>query len=182
MNKRISTKLLKLSVLKSLVVSGYIFIIFFCLSILDHKLLLTSLGASAFIAFAFPLADSARPRYMIGGYICAVAAGILFAVLREKLQLDSNLGTTFCCTCAVFVVIFLMTIFNFEHPPSVAVALSIVLSDCAIKLAVVAVIGVLLLCLWRVIFVRLPGLMELERERASIRSNRANAAQKEKTD
>lgn len=155
MKKRIDKQTLRLSLLQSTAAAVFILAAFFCVFLLDQTLLLTSLGASAFIAFAFPNAESARTRYLIGGYGCAVLTGAVFWGILQLLGSKSFGGSIFCCVGAVFCVIFLMTVFDFEHPPAVAAAITIVLTDKPFGLAAVAVTGVLVLCGCKTLFIKM---------------------------
>jgi len=61
---------------------------------------IASLGASTFIAFTMPHVHVWEARYMVGGYVVGVAAG---------------------------VAIFLMVLTNTEHPPAAGIALGLVI-------------------------------------------------------
>lgn len=157
-------KNVQLSLLQSGAAALFILLAFGVTSLMDETLLVTSFGASAFIAFAFPKAESARPRYFIGGYACACVFGSLGAGARLFFAFEGSAQQILCCVLTIFCVILAMTLLDFEHPPSAALAITLVLSDRPLALSVVAMIGIVLLCACRVLIVRVAGALDLDEQ------------------
>lgn len=135
-------------IVQSLLAGGYIFLTFFALHTLRSNLAVASLGASTFIAFSFPQAKSSRPRYLIGGYTVGAAAGVLFHYLITWLETLPGLPLPPHipgCALAMFCCIFILTVFDFEHPPAVALTMAVAMSDQAILLGISAVLCVCVL-------------------------------------
>lgn len=136
------------SLLRSALTALFLLAVYAATILLDIRLLVLPLGSSAFVAFAFPTAESTRPRFFIGGYACGVLGGIIGSVLRGLCAQggDSSMLTVVFCVLAVFLCTLTMTRFDFEHPPAVALALGITLSERPFMLAAAAAAGILLLC------------------------------------
>jgi len=80
-----------------------------------QTVLIASLGASAFIAFAVPRSLLSGHRHMIGGYLVGIIAGVLMVVTRT------------------------------EHPPAAALALGLVLNEWTFVTLLVVLAGVIVL-------------------------------------
>lgn len=101
--------------------------------LLDREILgtaiLGALGASAFIVFTMPETRSARPRFLIGGYVVGIAVGCFcYALLHSSLFVDSGEARIVLGGLSVGLAIFLMVITDTEHPPAAGVALGLVLN------------------------------------------------------
>ncbi len=121
--------------------------VFLLLDIRENAAVIASLGASSFIAFAMPHAQSSRPRFLIGGYIVGVLTGTVFYLLGKlAVQVGINLSDailiSMLAATAVGTSIFAMTVLNFEHPPAAGLALGLVINEWSFKTVVVVVIGV----------------------------------------
>lgn len=118
------------ALLQSLFIAAYVLVAFLVVYRFGSKLAMASIAASAFIAFGFPAAESGRPRYLVGGYVCAVVSGLacatLFSGLPGALHTDIYFQILFSAV-AVFLTAFLMQVFKLQHPPSCALAVSLVL-------------------------------------------------------
>lgn len=161
MKKRIGLGSLRLSLLQSGAAAIFISVAFLLTILVDETLLIASLGAGAFIAFAFPKAESARPRYLVGGYVCAAVSGTAFSYLRQLIDQPHNLAVVLYCLGVVFTVILAMTVLDFEHPPSVALAITLTLSDSPLSMAAAALAGILVLCACRALLLRVIGRLGL---------------------
>lgn len=142
------------ALLQSVLVAVFILIAFLIIDFFDNTLFVTSLGASAFIAFAFPKAESVRIRYLIGGYTCGSAVGIIGSLLKGFMEDNSQYTIIFLCVLAVFLCSFCMMFFDLEHPPSAALAISITLSDKPFLLAFAAMISILALSVCKLTLLR----------------------------
>ncbi len=136
-------------VVQSLIACAYIFAAFWAVHSFESGLAVASLGASAFIAFSFPHAESSRPRFLIGGYATGAACGLICAALLPLIPEAFPLpGYIPACALAVLLSTFLMTVLNFEHPPSAALAVGITMAPKPLALGlaalgcVVALVGI----------------------------------------
>ncbi len=119
------------------------------LDLLTHTGLVAALGATTFLIFTMPHKVSARPRYVIGGYVMGGLGGILTSYAFASgglLPLDSVFAIG---AIAVGSATLLMVTTNTEHPPAAGMALGLVLQPWDYK-AVLYVLGcVCFLCLAR---------------------------------
>jgi len=144
--------------LQSLLAAVYIVAVLLLADIIQDKLVLASLGASAFIAFAFPQTDSSRTRFMLGGYTLASIFGCLCALLANWLFLIADWpmeSYLIACALAMFLTMFSMTTLNLEHPPSCALAITLTISRNPFILALASLTGIGILCLFKSLIKRL---------------------------
>jgi CBS-domain-containing membrane protein len=97
------------------------------LDLLTYIGLVAALGATTFLIFTMPHKVSARPRYVIGGYVMGGLAGILTSYAFTSgglVPLDSVFAIG---AIAVGLATLLMVATNTEHPPAAGVALGLVL-------------------------------------------------------
>ncbi len=134
-----------LCIYRSLFITAFLFLAFFLSHLVDNRIWATSLAATSFIVFAFPKADSVRTRVVIGGYTSACIFGVLASFLVPLFSYE-YWTTLILCSLAVFLTTLAMTLFDFEHPPAAALAISLVLSEHAFRLALVSMFSVILLC------------------------------------
>jgi CBS-domain-containing membrane protein len=127
------------------------------LDVRDNAATVAALGSSSFIVFTMPGTQSSRPRFLIGGYIVAIATGSLcnylttVDLIRNRFESPDIVFPLFAAL-SVGLAIFLMVILNFEHPPAGGVALGLVINDYSFIAVVVVLIGVLCLSLIRKVF------------------------------
>jgi len=134
--------------------TGAVLVILMVLDVITQAVIIASLGASSFIAFTMPHANVSRPRYLVGGYVCGMAAGIAMSVVGKAVgnptvgewtvRGDVVFGAT-----AVGLAIFLMVITNTEHPPAAGLALGVVLAQWNTLALVVPIVGIVALSLAR---------------------------------
>lgn len=127
-----------------------IMIILLFLNSFVYTTIIASLGATTFIAFTMPNAYAAKKRNILGGYFLGIIIGIIFNNMSNYiLSLNSSLSLhtiyIFTGALSVGVTIFLMTVTNTEHPPSVGMALSLVLSPWNYKTILFVVLSVCLM-------------------------------------
>ncbi len=118
-------------VIQSLLAVLAVAIILYFVEALAHAAIVAALGASTFIVFAMPRTIAAEPRRLIGGHITGLVCGIIcyYVFFSSPLAgtFESNeLIHWIPAALAVGLSIFLMTVFNFEHPPAAGTALGIV--------------------------------------------------------
>ncbi len=137
---------IRLCFLRSLCVALYVL---FCLLIahqFEDSIWMVSLAASAFIAFAFPKADSVRTSVLVGGYLSSCIWGVLLSLVLFHIGLTYT-NTIVCCGIAIFLTSFCMTVLDLEHPPAAALAIGIVISSKPLELAAASMLCVIVLCL-----------------------------------
>ncbi len=137
---------IRLCFLRSLCVSAFVLFTIVLVHLVDNAIWITSLGATTFIAFAFPKAEAVKKRVILGGYISACLWGVIAALILQAVGYPHVL-TIALCVVAVFLTTMCMTVFDFEHPPSAALALSLVLSNEPIQTALLSILCVVILCL-----------------------------------
>lgn len=130
------------------------------------KLAMASLAASGFIAFGFPGAESARPRYLIGGYLCGTVSGLAGSLAYHLLLPPPLAGNTVALIAivalAVFLTALLMFGLNLQHPPAAALAICVVLEPQPLAISLTMIGCILALCgaRWAILKLlggRLPG-------------------------
>ena len=118
------------------------------LDTVTQTVLIASLGASAFIAFAIPRSKLSGHRHMIGGYVVGIIAGIVAASLNHWIDPPGGWDHAVMVVCgalAISLAMFLMVITRTEHPPAAALALGLVLNEWNFMTLLVVLSGVVLL-------------------------------------
>lgn len=136
-------------VVQSLIAGAYIFLVFLAMHTVQSHLAVASLGASTFIAFSFPQAQSSRPRFLIGGYCVGAVSGVVFGFFTrwlESVTPPEVPAYIFGCALGVCAAMFLMTILNFEHPPSAALTVAVAMSERPVLLGIAALGCICVLC------------------------------------
>lgn len=112
-------------------------------------LIIGSMGATAFIIFAYPKAETSRAKCIIGGYLCGAAAGTLLWFIESSLIVSfvnySYVHAAVCAGAAVLTML-LMASAKLPHPPAAAFAIGIADNDNAVFITVSALAGVLFFC------------------------------------
>ena len=133
--------------LQSALAGLFVFLLFLAVDYFQNNLAVTSLGASAFIAFCFPAAETSRPKYLIGGYCIGVAIGFLCSglviLLKDSLAIPAYIPA---CSLAVFLTILLMNLSGLAHPPAAALAIAITVDSKPFAKGIAAIAGIVLLC------------------------------------
>lgn len=144
-----------LAFIQALCVALFVLLCFWAVHSLQSKLAIASLAASAFIAFGFPQADSARPRYIVGGSACGVVCGAVCCIAYHALPLpaENTLVLILFCALAVFFTAFSMIMLNLQHPPANALAASMLLEQNPVRMGLLMMGCILLLCIvkWLVV-------------------------------
>ena len=126
---------------QSLMACAYIFAAFWIVHAFQSELAIASLGASAFIAFSFPHAKSSRPKFIVGGYAAGALCGYVCSLLLKLIPAAFPLpGYIPACALAVFLSMLVMTVLNFEHPPSAALAVAVTLATNPLAMGLAAFI------------------------------------------
>ena len=109
----------------------------------DQMVLVASLGATAFIVFALPDSLMARSRNVIGGHVVGLFCGLLASLL-------TNPGSEYVIVIyalTVGVSMFLMVVFDLEHPPAAGTALGIAIVGAGEGAILAVLIGAVVLAL-----------------------------------
>jgi len=129
-------KLWKYYLLQSFLATITIFILVLILG--QYKLVVISaMGATAFIAFAMPKSVSARTRNIIGGHLVGLGCGTIFYFTALPYFLEYPL--------AVGMAIFLMVMLDVEHPPAAGTALAVVINEVSLDAFVVIMLSALVI-------------------------------------
>ncbi|MCH7555890.1 MAG: HPP family protein [Planctomycetes bacterium] len=87
----------------------------------DKMVVISAMGATAFIVFAMPTAASAQTRNVIGGHLVGLALGTIFYFVALPYFLEYPL--------VVGIAIFIMVALDVEHPPAAGTALAVVMNE-----------------------------------------------------
>jgi CBS-domain-containing membrane protein len=112
------------------------------LDAVTQTVLIASLGASAFIAFAVPRSLHSDPRHLVGGYVTGVAMSSFYALFSLQGTWDHAIMIVFGAL-AISVAMFAMVVTRTEHPPAAALALGLVLNEWDLLTLVVVLVGVI---------------------------------------
>ena len=103
----------------------------------EKMVVVSSMGATSFIAFAMPKAVSAKTRNILGGHMVGLACGTIFYF--------TNLPYYIEYPSAVGIAIFLMVALDVEHPPAAGTALAVVIREVSPPVVVAIMTSALIL-------------------------------------
>lgn len=132
------------------------------LDAVTQTVLIASLGASAFIAFAVPRSLHSDPRHMVGGYVVGILSGVAMASVYALFTLQGSWDQAIMIVfgaLAISMAMFIMVVTRTEHPPAAALALGLVLNEWDLLTLVVVLVGVIGLSIIKQIVT--PVLMDL---------------------
>lgn len=114
-------KLWKYYLLQSLLAAAALFILVLVLG-KEKMVVISAMGATAFIVFAMPTTVSAQTKNVIGGHLVGLASGAIFYFTPlPYYSLEYAL--------AVGIAIFIMVALDVEHPPAAGTALAVVINE-----------------------------------------------------
>ncbi len=134
-------------VLQCLLATITVFIVLYILT-LENVIIVASMGSTAFVVFALPKSVSAHPRGVIGGNIVGLFCGSVSSLIAVPYELL----TLLIYAIAVGLSIFIMVVFDTEHPPASGLALGVAISGYSLKITVTVITFSLLLSAVHVIF------------------------------
>lgn len=148
-------------VVQSLLVAVFMLVAFAAVYRFHSRLCVASLAASAVIAFGFPNAQSARVRFLLGGYACGITAGLaawfgLWRLMPEGSAVQPVWQILFS-VLGVTLVALAMFGLNLQHPPAAALALGIVVEQNPLWMVASAFGCVVVLCGMRWLVMRALG-------------------------
>lgn len=139
-----------------------VFILLLVLDSVTQTVLIASLGATAFIAFAVPRSLHSGPKNLIGGYVVGISAGVLLSLLHTSLGMQGNWDYAILVVFGAFAIslaMFVMVVTRTEHPPAASLALGLVLNEWSFVTLVVVLVGVIVLSVAKRLV--LPMLLDL---------------------
>jgi CBS domain-containing membrane protein len=126
--------------LQSSLAIGVVFIIILILSLKD-AVIISSIGATAFIIFAAPSSPTAQPAKVIGGEIIGCLCGGLGLLMINIVAIPD----TFIYSIAIGLSIFIMLALDLYQPPAGGTALGIAISGSPLKVLLTVLISMILL-------------------------------------
>lgn len=132
------------------------------LDAVTQTVLIASLGASAFIAFAVPRSLHSGPRHLIGGYVVGILSGVVMSSLYSLATVQGTWDHAIMIifgALAISLAMFTMVVTRSEHPPAAALALGLVLNEWDVVTLAVVLVGVIGLSVIKRLV--LPMLMDL---------------------
>ena len=127
-------------VFQCLLATFVVFIVLLALS-LKNAVIISSIGATAFIIFAMPKMVTANPRNVIGGHATGLIIGSLCFLIPHSTVFYAALSYSL----AVGLVIFIMVVTDTEHPPAAATALGFAMSGFSLSTAIALISSILVL-------------------------------------
>jgi len=104
----------------------------------DKMVVISAMGATAFIVFAMPTAASAQTRNVIGGHLVGLVSGTIFYfVALPYYFLEYPL--------AVGIAIFVMVALDVEHPPAAGTALAVVINEVSLDVSITIMMAAVVL-------------------------------------
>jgi len=129
-------RLWKYYLLQSLLAAFALFILVLVLG-KERIVVISAMGATAFIVFAMPTSVSAQTRNVIGGHLVGLACGAVFYFTSLPYFLEYPL--------AVGIAIFLMVTLDVEHPPAAGTALAVVINEVSLNAFIVIMVSAVVL-------------------------------------
>lgn len=142
-------------------------IVLFFLNLVATSAILWAVGAgsiasSCFVVFAHPSGKTSDPKSIVGSYAVAILTGEFinfiagyFPIFHGVFLETTNIYALGCLAAfTVGLAIFLMVLFNLEHPPATGMALVLVLDIRDYRTLVVVFLAAVLLALIRKCLVR----------------------------
>jgi len=127
---------------QSFLATVVLFLVLFLLTV-ENAVVIASIGATAFIVFAIPRNDTAKPRCIIGGHVVGFLCGALCALIPHS----SSLTSIGIYSMAVGISILLMVSLDFEHPPAAGTALGVAMTGYSPSVLIAVLTSSLILAL-----------------------------------
>ena len=126
-------------ILQSLLAMVVVFVIVLVFE--DSFVIISSMGATAFICFALPKNVSAQTRHVIGGHLVGLCCGAIFMLTEFPEQIEIAVEIPL----AVGLAIFLMVALDVEHPPAAGTALAVTINEVTLASAIAIILSALLI-------------------------------------
>ena len=154
---------LKRDLLQCALASVVVLILLLLLDTVTQTVLIASLGASTFIAFAIPRSQHSEPRYMIGGYLVGILVGSSIGTLNASIYFSDIATAHFAmivfAALATGLAMLVMVITKTEHAPAAALALGLVLNEWNLLTLFVVMMAIVVLSIFKRLV--LPILLDL---------------------
>ena len=117
--------------IQPLIAVAAVIVILSFVTFLTHAVLVAVLGASSFIVFVMPRAPVAETRRLIGGHVIGVAIGLACYYLFltgpiGRIAQEEGWVKMVAAGVSIGLAVFLMPLFDAEHPPAAGTALGLV--------------------------------------------------------
>ena len=107
------------------------------LALKDRVVMISAMGATAFIAFAMPQSPSAERLHIVGGHLVGLACGAIFTYTALPYYVEFPLAVSFA--------VFLMVALDVEHPPAAGTTLAVVINEVTLPSAVAIMLSAVIL-------------------------------------
>lgn len=135
-------------ILQCALATAILMVLFSLLSLVFDTAIVAALGATSFIVFTIPFKEVSKARYVIGGYTVGNIVGFISAFLFQTIGIAHGLFGILAAL-SVGVSMFLMVIFDVEHPPAAGVSLGLMINNGDVRSVLVAYIGIIFILLMR---------------------------------
>ena len=130
-------KLWKYYIWQSFLAAVALFIIVLVLD-KDKMVVISAMGATAFIVFAMPNAASAHSKNVIGGHLVGLALGMFFFFFID-------IPYFYEFPLIVGIAIFVMAALDVEHPPAVGTALAVLINEVSTEVLFIIIAAAVIL-------------------------------------
>ena len=103
----------------------------------EKMVVISAMGATAFIVFAMPNAVSAHSRNVIGGHLVGLILGMIFFFIDIPYFYEFPI--------VVGIAIFLMVTLDIEHPPAIGTALAVLINEVSIGVVFIIIAAAVIL-------------------------------------
>ncbi|MEA2066709.1 MAG: HPP family protein [Thermotogota bacterium] len=145
-------------IIQILLATLLVLIVLLLLDTVSDVVVIASFGASSFIVFSVPNSSAAGVRFVLGGNITGILSAFLvnligvLVVNSGVVAATNEYYQTVLGAISVGLAMFLMVIFNTEHPPAAGLALGICLEGFDYLTALITITGIIILLLFKRIF------------------------------
>jgi len=129
-------KLWKYYIWQSFLAAVALFIIVLALD-KGKMVVISAMGATAFIVFAMPNAISANSKNVIGGHLVGLILGMIFFFIDIPYFYEFPL--------VVGIAIFVMAALDVEHPPAVGTALAVLINEVSTEVLFIIIAAAVIL-------------------------------------
>ena len=112
---------------------------------MGQQVIIASIGATAFVVFALPNNLTAGARNVIGGHTAGLLCGFAGSHLAGLPGQDAPVLIVAAYAVSVCTAIFLMVVFDVEHPPAAGTALGVAVQGFTLKIAISVILIVIVL-------------------------------------
>ncbi len=115
---------------------------------LENAVVVASIAASIFIVFTMPNAISARKRAILGGHWIGLTLGSFWAIIPTPYHFMSII----VLSLAVGTTMFIMVVFDMEHPPAAGTALGVAITGFSWGVGIAVITSTIILVIIQRIF------------------------------